>query len=106
MVMTPEAEIERLVRENMGLIRALFAQSSESSEYREKSEQLNAENTVLDQEENRALQEAIQKLPSPNDAVIRMMYFEGKPLGDVARELGLSAQRVQYLHSRALRMLR
>src|SRR5262249_39307008 len=58
------------------------------------------------QDAGEALKEAVEKLPPPYNAVIRKMYFESKPLADVARELKLSAQRVQYLHSRALRMLR
>src|SRR5919199_1868672 len=63
------------------------------------AEGADAAETVIDQESEQALREAVAQLPPPHDQIIRKMYFEGKPLDDVARELKLSAQRVQYLHS-------
>jgi RNA polymerase sigma factor (sigma-70 family) len=69
-------------------------------------ESATAEATVIDQESHQALWEAVQQLPAPHDVIIRRMYLDGQPLAEVARELRLSPQRVQFLHSRALRMLR
>jgi RNA polymerase sigma factor (sigma-70 family) len=79
---------------------------SKSSEYQDQAMKLDAQTTVIDQESHEALQEAVAKLPSPHDLIIKRMYFDGQALSDVARELRLSSQRVQFLHSRALRMLR
>ena len=56
--------------------------------------------------EEEALKAAVRELPPPMDTVIQRMYFDGKTISDVAGELQLSSERVQYLHSRALRMLR
>jgi RNA polymerase sigma factor (sigma-70 family) len=60
----------------------------------------------MEDESEQAILEAIKLLPTPHDVIIRRMYLDGQPLAEVARELRLSPQRVQYLHSRALRMLR
>jgi RNA polymerase sigma factor (sigma-70 family) len=84
----------------------LFSKAAEGSEYKDRSMSLSAETAVLGQEASDVLKAAVEELPPPHDAVIQKMYFEGKSLSDVARELQLSSQRVQYLHGRALRMLR
>jgi RNA polymerase sporulation-specific sigma factor len=77
-----------------------------SSEYQDQALKLDAQTTVIDQASREVLEEAIARLPAPHDAIIRQMYFDGQSLTEVARALRLSPQRVQFLHSRALRMLR
>ena len=49
---------------------------------------------------------AIELLPPRERLLVQMHYLQGRPLKDVAAELGVSEPRVSQLHARAMTMLR
>jgi RNA polymerase sigma factor for flagellar operon FliA len=49
---------------------------------------------------------AIGTLPARERRLVEMHYLQGRPLKDVATELGVSEPRVSQLHARAMTMLR
>jgi RNA polymerase sporulation-specific sigma factor len=65
-----------------------------------------AEETVLQHDDRLRLLEAIRQLDPPYSVIVEKVYFHEMPLTEVARELRMSAHRVQLLHTKALKMLR
>jgi len=64
------------------------------------------EDALLRQESIVRLLQALSGLPERERFVIRHHYFEGRPLEDVGRDLGISKSWASRLHTRALRRLR
>jgi RNA polymerase sporulation-specific sigma factor len=67
---------------------------------------IDAEEAVLLMDDRVRLLAAIRQLDPPYSAIIEKVYFHEMPLSEVARELRMSAHRVQTLHAKALKMLR
>lgn len=66
----------------------------------------NPESALLRAEGVGRLLSALSSLTPRERAVVRAHYFEGRPLGEVARELGVSKSWASRIHTRALRRLR
>lgn len=58
------------------------------------------------QEERSALRRGIEKLPERERVLLESHYFEGHTFESIARDWGISKQRVSQLHLRAVRRLR
>ncbi len=61
---------------------------------------------VLEHEAERALHEAVDKLPERERVLVRGHYFDGKHFDDLARELGISKSWASRLHAKALERVR
>jgi RNA polymerase sigma factor for flagellar operon FliA len=57
-------------------------------------------------EEKRELMGTLNRLPERERMIVTLHYFEGVPLQEIARSLGVTESRVSQLHTRALRMMR
>jgi len=64
------------------------------------------EAAFLDAETGRELEKAAQQLKPREQQLLRMYYFEELPKEEIARKLGIKAERVRLLKSRALQQLR
>ena len=57
-------------------------------------------------EAKRELMGTLNRLPERERMIVTLHYFEGVPLQEIARSLGVTESRVSQLHTRALRMMR
>ena len=57
-------------------------------------------------EDKRELIGTLNRLPERERMIVTLHYFEGVPLQDIAKSLGVTESRVSQLHTRALRMMR
>jgi RNA polymerase sigma factor for flagellar operon FliA len=57
-------------------------------------------------EDKRELLGTLNRLPERERMIVTLHYFEGVPLQEIARSLGVTESRVSQLHTRALRMMR
>jgi RNA polymerase sporulation-specific sigma factor len=75
---------------------------------RERQEDLieNPESIVLAREKSQMVRENIKKLPKQHAKIIRLMYWNGMNLLEVASYLGMSEGRISQLHSEALKLLK
>jgi RNA polymerase sigma factor (sigma-70 family) len=64
------------------------------------------ESAFLDAETGRALEKAAQQLKPRAQQFLRMYYYEELPEEEIARKLGIKAERVRLIKSRALQQLR
>jgi|ERR1051326_3653330 RNA polymerase sigma-70 factor (ECF subfamily) len=64
------------------------------------------ESAFLDAETSRMLEKAAQQLKPREQQLLRMYYFEELPKEEIARKLGIKAERVRLIKSRALQQLR
>lgn len=64
------------------------------------------EAAFLDAETGRTLEKAAQQLKPREQQLLRMYYFEELPKEEIARKLGIKAERVRLVKSRALQQLR
>lgn len=64
-----------------------------------------AEDEIYTQELHAALEEAMSKLPERYGDVLRRRYYEGKSMGAVGQEIGISWERVRQMESKSFRML-
>jgi RNA polymerase sporulation-specific sigma factor len=67
---------------------------------------IDAEEAVLQQDDRVRLLTAIRALDSPYCTIVEKVYFQETPITEVAREMRMSAHRVQTLHAKALKILR
>ncbi len=58
--------------------------------------------TAIINERRRLLAQCVNWLPKPEQSVIRMYYYEGKTLKQIAKEIGRSESRAHQLHSQAI----
>lgn len=64
-----------------------------------------AEDEIYTQELHAALEEALSKLPERYGDVLRRRYYEGKSMGAVGQEIGISRERVRQMENKSFRML-
>jgi RNA polymerase sigma factor (sigma-70 family) len=64
------------------------------------------ETVFLKNESMQRVLQALSGLEARHRTVVRAHYFEGRPLEDIARELGVSRSWASRLHTQALRLLR
>ena len=57
-------------------------------------------------EDKRELIGTLNRLPERERMIVTLHYFEGVPLQEIAKSLGVTESRVSQLHTRALRMMR
>ena len=61
---------------------------------------------LMADEGKRQLVGSLNRLPERERMIVTLHYFEGVPLQEIARSLGVTESRVSQLHTRALRMMR
>jgi RNA polymerase sigma factor for flagellar operon FliA len=61
--------------------------------------------TTIVNEQRSLLHQCVNWLPKPEQSVIRMYYYEGKTLKQIAQEIGRSESRAHQLHSQAIMRL-
>jgi RNA polymerase sigma factor for flagellar operon FliA len=61
---------------------------------------------LIESENKRELMGTLNRLPERERMIVTLHYFEGVPLQEIARSLGVTESRVSQLHTRALRMMR
>src|SRR3954451_3099508 len=61
--------------------------------------------TTIVNEQRRILHQCVQWLPKPEQSVIRMYYYQGMTLKQIAKEIGRSESRAHQLHSQAIMRL-
>jgi RNA polymerase sigma factor for flagellar operon FliA len=61
---------------------------------------------LMASEDKRELIGTLNRLPERERMIVTLHYFEGVPLQEIARSLGVTESRVSQLHTRALRMMR
>ncbi len=61
---------------------------------------------LMESEDKRELMGTLNRLPERERMIVTLHYFEGVPLQEIARSLGVTESRVSQLHTRALRMMR
>lgn len=64
------------------------------------------EQTVVNDQMQAVLAEAIEYLPENERIVMQLYYYEQVPMRDIGKQLGVKQARVSQLHSQALRRLR
>jgi RNA polymerase sigma factor (sigma-70 family) len=67
---------------------------------------LDAEELVINRSNTTMLQAAVERLPPEQCQIIWDVYFNQMSLAEVAQKMRRSPQRIQVLHSKALKMLR
>ncbi|MBV9155124.1 MAG: sigma-70 family RNA polymerase sigma factor [Acidobacteriaceae bacterium] len=63
-------------------------------------------NTLLRQEQEKGIKQALQSLPERNRQVLEAYYFEDLTLEEIGKRLGLSKSWVSRMHAKGLEMLR
>jgi RNA polymerase sigma factor for flagellar operon FliA len=61
---------------------------------------------LIDAEERSRVRVAISKLPEREAKVVRELYFEGRLLDDIAKDLGVSKSWASRLHTKALSLMK
>jgi RNA polymerase sigma factor for flagellar operon FliA len=61
---------------------------------------------LIASEDKRELIGTLNRLPERERMIVTLHYFEGVPLQEIAKSLGVTESRVSQLHTRALRMMR
>ncbi len=61
---------------------------------------------IVAAEGRRELVDALNRLPERERLIVTLHYFEGVPLQEIARSLGVTESRVSQLHTRALKIMR
>lgn len=61
--------------------------------------------TAIVNEQRNLLQQCVSWLPKPEQAVIRMYYYQGMTLKQIAKEIGRSESRAHQLHAQAITRL-
>jgi RNA polymerase sigma-70 factor (ECF subfamily) len=65
-----------------------------------------ASGRVLHGEERERLRRALDELPSDQQSVLRLRYFEGHTLADVAAEMGITKDAVLWLMQKAMKQVK
>jgi len=61
--------------------------------------------TTIVNEQRRLLHQCVNWLPKPEQTVIKMYYYQGKTLKQIAKEIGRSESRAHQLHAQAIMRL-
>jgi RNA polymerase sigma factor for flagellar operon FliA len=61
--------------------------------------------TTIVNEQRRILHQCVQWLPKPEQSVIKMYYYQGMTLKQIAKEIGRSESRAHQLHAQAIMRL-
>jgi RNA polymerase sigma factor for flagellar operon FliA len=65
-----------------------------------------ADEQLIRADESVRVREAVAKLPEREAKVVRGLYFEGRLLDDVAKELGVSKSWASRIHTKALALMK